>query len=106
MVIALRHRDPMIRGNVSLNNILLIADLSELYYQFGEYRLEMLEARIKHELKVLRAPHAAGEKTDTRALKEFLDEQIERLPMTNEEIVEDEKVVSSRAWGISKLISE
>jgi len=53
----------MIRDNVSLNSILPIADLCELYYRFGEYRAEMLGARIKHELKVLRAAYAAGKKT-------------------------------------------
>jgi len=36
----------MIRDNISLNSILRIADSSELYYRFGDYRLEMLEARV------------------------------------------------------------
>jgi len=46
MIPAFRSHGPMIRDNISLNSILRIADSSELYYRFGDYRLEMLEARV------------------------------------------------------------
>jgi len=55
---------------------------------------------------VLRAAYSAGEETGTRALKESLGEQVDHPTVTNDKIVEDEKVVSGRAGSISKFSSE
>lgn len=70
-----------------------ISDLSELYYDFGEYRLEILEERIRVRLKQLRDRRRAGKKIDTAAIKKFLAEQEAFLKHTNQEIVEEDKVM-------------
>lgn len=69
-----------------------ISDLSELYFQFSEYRLDILEERIRAQLKDLREKKRAGKKLNTRALKKFLKEQEVFLAHMNKEIVEDDKV--------------
>lgn len=93
MVTSFRPRSPHAPDDTVLTTVRGISDLSQLYYEFGEYRLQMLEERVRAQLKLLREGHAAGKKTSTRALKRFLDEQQQFIKRTNEEIVEDDKVV-------------
>jgi hypothetical protein len=63
-----------------------ISDLSTLYYEFSEYRLEMLVDRVESQLKKLRVDHRAGKKTDVKKLKGFLTEQEEFLKHMNKEM--------------------
>lgn len=69
-----------------------ISDLSELYYEFGEYRLEMLEERVRAKLQELRVRRRAGKKLETKKFKDFLRTQINFLEHMDNEIVEEEKV--------------
>jgi len=92
-VTSFRPRSPFVRDDTVLTTVRPISDLSELYYEFGEYRLEMLEARISANLKRLRARRRAGKKFETRTFKRFLTEQEEFLKHTNNEVVEDDKVI-------------
>ena len=94
MVTSFRPKSPHLRDDAVLTTVRGISDLSQLYYEFGCYRLEILEERIRAQLKKTRADHALGRRTDTRALKAFLKEQEEFLAHTNGEIVQDEDVVS------------
>ena len=73
--------------------MLFRSDLSELYYDFATYRLEMMEERIRKKRLELMARHKAGEKFDTLGVKQFLDESVGFLEHTDNEIVEDSKVV-------------
>jgi hypothetical protein len=69
-----------------------ISNLSELYYGFADYRLEMMEERIRQKRKELHTRNRAGKKLDTLALKGFLGDSIAFLQHTNNEIVEESKV--------------
>ena len=69
MVTSFRPKSPFLPDDSVLTTVRGISDLSELYYGFGQYRLEMLEARVKAQLKKLRDDHSAGKKTDTKALE-------------------------------------
>jgi hypothetical protein len=69
-----------------------ISDLSELYYGFGEYRLDMLEERIRAQLKETRDRHRAGKKFETKKFKKFLRTQIDFLKHMDNEIVEEDQV--------------
>ena len=73
MVTSFRPKSPFLPDDSALPTVRGISDLSELYYQYGQYRLEIIEERIRDRLKRLREDHAAGKKTDTKALKAFLD---------------------------------
>lgn len=70
----------------------IISDLSELYYDFGEYRLEMLEERIRAQLKQMKAARRAGKKCDTKALKKFLKVQEAFVRHTDTEMLEEDQV--------------
>lgn len=91
-VTSFRPRSPYLKDDTVLTTVRPISKLSELYYDFGEYRLAMLEERLRTQLKVMRESHAAGKKLDTKGFKKFLDEQQRFIERTNEEIVEEEKV--------------
>ena len=91
MVTSFRPKCPFSRDDTVLTTVRAISNLSELYYQFSEYRLEILEERIRTELKLLRETRQAGKKLNTRKLKQFLHEQEKFLEHMNREIVEDVK---------------
>ena len=91
MVTSFRPKCAFARDDTVLTTVRAISNLSELYYQFSEYRLEILEERIRTELKLLRETRQAGKKFNTRKLKQFLHEQEKFLEHMNREIVEDVK---------------
>lgn len=75
-----------------LTTVRPISNLSELYYQFSEYRLEILEERIRNQLKTMRDVERSGRKMNTKALKAFLDDQERFLAHMNKEMIDDELV--------------
>lgn len=92
MVTSFRPRSPDQRDDTVLTTVRPISNLSELYFQFSEYRLEILEERIRSELRLLRETKRSGKKMDTRKLKRFLKEQESFLAHMNHEMVEDVKM--------------
>lgn len=93
MVTSFRPRCPKVRDDTVLTTVRPISNLAELYNQFSEYRLEILEERIRQQLKELREANGAGRKVATRKLKTFLQEQEKFLAHMNREMVDDEEVV-------------
>jgi hypothetical protein len=96
MVTSFRPRDPMVRDDSVLAGVLDVSNISELYYQFAEYRMEILEERMRIALKKLRAARGSGQKADAVELKKFLKQQIEFLAWTDREIVEESKLSGKR----------
>ena len=94
MVTSFRPKSPLVRDDSVLTTVRGISNLSELYYEFAEYRLEMLEARVRDQLKRMREARAVGKKTNTKALKAFLAVQEAFIACTNNELVPDEQVAS------------
>lgn len=92
MVTSFRPKNPLVRDDTVLTTVRPISNLGELYAQFSEYRLEMLEERIRAELKEIRESRAAGRGVSTRKLKAFLAEQQRFLEHMNVEMVDDEEV--------------
>ncbi|KAH0534102.1 hypothetical protein FGG08_007299 [Glutinoglossum americanum] len=93
MVTSFRPRSPSVRDDSVLTTVRPISDLSELYYQFSEYRFEILEERLRGMLKSLRERKAAGRKTEAGAIKSFIEEQMVFLGRTSQELIEEDKVV-------------
>ncbi|KAI8958460.1 hypothetical protein F5Y11DRAFT_359984 [Daldinia sp. FL1419] len=93
MVTSFRPRCPTVRDDTVLTTVRPISNLLELYNQFSEYRLEILEERIRQQLKELREANSAGRKVATRKLKAFFEEQEKFLAHMNREIVDDENVI-------------
>ena len=92
MVTSFRPRCPDQRDDTVLTTVRAVSNLPELYFQFSEYRLEILEERIRNQLRVLRETKRSGKKVDTRKLKRFLHDQERFLAHMNKEIVEDVKM--------------
>lgn len=93
-VTSFRPRSPYAKDDTELRTVRPISDLSELYYDFAEYRLEMLEERLRKERKEMVARRRARKKFETVNHKTFLKESLAFLEHTNREIVEDEKVIA------------
>lgn len=92
MVTSFRPRSPYLRDDTVLTTVRPVSNLSELYFQFSEYRLEILEERIRTQLRLLRETKRSGKKIDTQKLKRFLQEQENFLAHMNKEMIEDVKV--------------
>jgi hypothetical protein len=92
-VTSFRPKSALLPDDTVLTTVRPISNLSELYYDFGEYRLEILEERIRAQSRALRDTRRAGKKHDTKAMKKFLKEQIAFLNHCDREIVEEENVV-------------
>lgn len=93
MVTSFRPRSSAIKDDTVLKTVRPISDLSELYYQFTEYRFEMLQDRFRDANKLMRDQKRARRSIDTCALKHFIREQIEFLEHMDQEIVENDKVI-------------
>ena len=92
MVTSFRPRCPDLQDDTVLTTVRPISNLSELYFQFSEYRLEILEERIRNQLKLLREAKRSGKKMPTNKLKKFLEEQVSFLAHMDREMVNDEYV--------------
>lgn len=91
-VTSFRPRSPFLKDDTVLTTVRPISELPKLYHEFGEYRLTMLEERLRMQLRVMRDNQAAGKKLDVDSFKSFLKEQQRFLERTDEEIVEEDKV--------------
>jgi hypothetical protein len=69
-----------------LTTIRPISDLSELYYQWTKYRVEVLLERLRKTQEVLDHRHGANKPTDIAYVKNFLQQQEKWLSATNREI--------------------
>ncbi|RYP79583.1 hypothetical protein DL769_002893 [Monosporascus sp. CRB-8-3] len=93
MVTSFRPRCPRVRDDTVLTTVRPVSDLRELYRQFAEYRLEILEERVRRQLRELRDAHAAGGRVPTCRLRAFFAEQERFLAHMNREMVDDGEVV-------------
>lgn len=89
MVTSFRPKCHTFRDDTVLTTVRPISNLSELYYQFSEYRLEILEERIRDQLKAMRDTERSGRKMNTKALKAFLHDQEMFLAHMNKEMIDD-----------------
>ncbi|PGH15868.1 hypothetical protein AJ80_05399 [Polytolypa hystricis UAMH7299] len=105
MVTSFRPRSPALPDDTVLTTVRPVSDLSELYFQFSEYRLEILEERIRAQLKIMRDRRCARRGFDTKGMKRFLSKQEQFLVQMNREIVDVEKVIKGFTDD-SHLISE
>ena len=91
-VTSFRPKHPSFPDDTVLTTVRPISDLSELYFQYSEYRLEMLEERIRNELKKIRDCYRGPKKFSTRTMKAFLKEQELFISHMNVQMIPDELV--------------
>jgi hypothetical protein len=75
MVTCFRPKSPLIKDETVLVGVRGISDLSQLYTQYTEYRLEILEERIRRRMKQEREREIAKRPFDILDVKRFLMEQ-------------------------------
>ncbi|KAL9584558.1 MAG: hypothetical protein Q9212_002049 [Teloschistes hypoglaucus] len=92
MVTSFRPRCPNLPDDTVLTTVRPISDLTELYSQYTEYRLEILEERLRKQLRALRDNRRTGKKFNVEAMKYFFGEQEKFLAAMNKEIVEEAMV--------------
>ena len=93
MVTSFRPKSAAIKDDTVLTTVRGVSDLPELYFQYSEYRLELLEERLRKKLKAMRDQKRTHRGFDTYAMKEFVKEQAEFLATMDREIVEESQVV-------------
>jgi hypothetical protein len=92
-VTSFRPRSAMMKDDTVLTTVRPISDLSELYHDFAEYRLEIMEERIRQQRLEMAARRRASEKFNTLGHKKFLEEAVAFMEHTNNEIVAEDKVI-------------
>ena len=75
MVTCFRPRSPMIKDETVLTGVRGTSDLSGLYSQYTDYRLELLEERIRVMLKEERRRQGANRPFNIPEMRRFLTEQ-------------------------------
>ncbi|KAE8377134.1 hypothetical protein BDV26DRAFT_305073 [Aspergillus bertholletiae] len=90
MVTCFRPKDPLVRDETVLVGVRGISDLSQLYTQYTEYRLELLEERLRLKQKEERRRVEAKRPFDIADIRQFLKEQKAFLESMLEEIIEIE----------------
>ncbi|KAI1369230.1 hypothetical protein F5Y08DRAFT_148161 [Xylaria arbuscula] len=93
MVTSFRPRDPLLKDDTVLTTVRPISNIKDLYNQFAEYRLQILEERVRMQLKEIRDLSAADRRVATKKLKRFFKEQEDFLAHMNREMVDDEDVI-------------
>ncbi|KAF4975203.1 hypothetical protein FZEAL_7979 [Fusarium zealandicum] len=89
MVTSFRAKNPLIKDETVLTGSRGVSDLSALYHQYTQYRMEILEERIRNFQKQERSREVAKRPYDISAARRFLQEQKEFLEdMLEEEIYE------------------
>lgn len=89
-VTAFRAKNPLVKDETVLTGVRGISDLDALYTQYTEYRLEILEERIRHQQKQERSRQVANRPFDIAGTCKFLTQQKEFLESMLNEIYEIE----------------
>ncbi|KAL4805367.1 hypothetical protein BDV18DRAFT_161023 [Aspergillus unguis] len=79
MVTAFRPKDPLVTDESILVGVRGISDLGELYPQYFQYRLEVLEERVRAEMKAQRAREVARKPFDVEKARAWAERQREFL---------------------------
>lgn len=104
-VTSFRPKSAFVKDDTVLTTVRAVSDLTELYSQYTEYRLEMLEERVRAHLREVRDRKRARNQFDTQRTKAFIREQEAFLGSMLRELVDDEKVVKGHT-DESHLLSD
>ena len=90
MVTSFRPKSPLARDETVLTGVRGISDLNELYVEYTDYRLEVLEARFRALSKRVRDHDRAKRPFDVPGVRAFLLEQKQYIEAMLLELVEPE----------------
>lgn len=93
MVTSFRPKSAAIKDDTVLNTVRSISNLSELYGQYSEYRFEMLEERLRSQIKDLQMRKQDNRQFDTAGVKKFLVEQKAFIESMLTQMIDEDKVI-------------
>ncbi|KAH6871781.1 hypothetical protein B0T10DRAFT_533403 [Thelonectria olida] len=88
MVTAFRPKSVLVKDEIVLTGPRPISNLPELYGQYSQYRFEVLEERIRNELKKMRDRERSKRQFDTAAMRDFIADQKQYLEAMLLELVD------------------
>jgi hypothetical protein len=88
MVTAFRPKSVSVKDEIILTGSRPISTLPELYSQYSQYRFEVLEERIRNELKKIRDRERSKRQFDTAAMRDFVTDQKQYLEAMLLELVD------------------
>lgn len=88
MVTSFRPKNPLVRDEIVLTGVRPISNNSELYRQYTQYRLEVLEARIRDRSKKLASEERASRDFNTTEVRGWIEEQKQYLDAMLLELIE------------------
>lgn len=91
-VTSFRPKSALLRDDSELRTVRGVSDLNELYYDFAEYRLRLLEEQVQHERERIAAARRVGTSFGTAVHKRFLERISAFAGQTSHELVEKEDV--------------
>jgi hypothetical protein len=94
-----RPRSPFVKDDTELRTDRPVSDLNELYYDFAEYRLEIMGQRIRCAREEMRTRRRNGGTVDTLGHKSFLKESSAFTQHTDKELVEEDLVFKGNVQG-------
>ena len=86
MVTSFRPRDCFVKDTSVLTTIRPLSNLSEVYFQWTKYRIEVLQERLQIMQGLMEEEYDKGKTTDIERIKSFLKEQESWLGDTHREI--------------------
>ncbi|KAM0540900.1 hypothetical protein ACHAPJ_013466 [Fusarium lateritium] len=90
MITSFRPKNPLLRDETVLSGLRAISDTNELYSQYTDYRLEILEERLRDRRKDEMARRKGQRPYDTAQMRFWLQEQMEFIESMLEQIIEVE----------------
>lgn len=89
MVTSFRPKEPTVRDDSILATVRPVSDLNELYNQWTEYHVEIVEERCRRLVKKVRSRKRVGRDFDIGGVKNELEELRWILERTSREIVDE-----------------
>lgn len=96
MVTSFRPKDPSVPEDSILTTIRPVSDLRELYNQWTEYRIEIVEERCRRLVKKVRGRKRVGRDFDVEGVKGEIEELKNFLERTSDQLVGKEDCVSDQ----------
>ncbi|KAF9730601.1 hypothetical protein PMIN01_11470 [Paraphaeosphaeria minitans] len=91
-VTSFRPKSALLKDDTELRTVRGVSDLNELYYDFAEYRLKLLEEQIQHERERVQAARKAGDEFATTRHKQFLGNVSAFSQQSSHELVDQSEV--------------
>lgn len=93
MVTSFRPKDARVTDDSSLMTVRPVSDLDELYGQWTEYRVEVIEERCRYLVKKMRERKRVGRSFDLAGVKADIGDLVQFLEKTANEMIDASEYV-------------